>query len=686
MFLKLIIFIIFIFYSLALGEQNNDEFAHFVDDLNTIATKTKQNIDYMPSTVTVLHSDDLTSLGVNTLFEALSFVPGIETSMIQVGWKRLISRGMHNPDSFIFDKMKLLIDGVSVSSKFYGTIYYYMDFPVDLIDRIEVLRGAASALYGDGAYNGAINVITKSAYSQDTLLNISYGSYDYRSVNALVPVSFADFKGSIDAYFQENNQKLDVSEQFVYQPSISLFNRKPQSDERLKNSGVGVNVKNDNFDFILRYNYLKSGNYFGFDEYLEPTIDDKFNDNINFHTQLAYHRKIDSDITLHAKAVFATSKISFDITPRQEIPGALPFDIELESVYKDRTILVNSELEINKFKNHSLLFGLEADNTKVIESSYGRNFDFINGDTENATFIDNGNIVTMPNNGFVKSAAGREHFAAYLQDLYSFSDALMFSLNIRYDNYKRFSSDWNSRVGLVYDYNDKLTLKLQYAEAFRVASFVEAYQSFHALLREGNSNLDNEKQKSYEASFVYKASSYQILRGNLYYSDFYNTIDINDVGENDYDNGAKRESKGIEIEYKVMPYDSHELSLSYSYTNSTYNTIDKYHYKVDTPGIASHLFKAYHLFKVSQKFSLNSTVSYIGSRDDNEYGNAQKYDIKSSWVTNLSASYLFSKNAKFRLSVNDLFNTKVTLPSYRSKHEYIARPGRTALASLHFTF
>jgi len=685
MFFKLTIFIVFVFQSIVLADEN-DEFAYFVDDLNTIATKTKQNIDYMPSTVTVLHSDDLTSLGVNTLYEALSFVPGIETSMIQVGWKRLIARGMHNPDSFIFDKMKLLIDGVSVSSKFYGTIYYYMDFPVDLIDRIEVLRGAASALYGDGAYNGAINVITKSSSSKEKLLNISYGSYDYRSLNALVPVSFLGLKGSIDAYFQENNKKLDVSEAFIYQPSISIFNRNPQSDERLKNSGVGVNVKNEKFDFIFRYNYYKSGNYFGFDEHLEPTIDDKFNDNINFHTQLAYHKKIDSDITLHAKAVFATSKVSFEITPRQEIPGALPFDIELESVYKDRAILVNSELEINKFENHTLLFGLEADNTKVTENSYGRNFDFINGDTENATFIDNGNIVTMSNNGFLKSDAGREHFAAYLQDLYSFSDVLMFSLNVRYDNYKRFSSDWNSRVGLVYDYNDKLTLKAQYAESFRIASFVEAYQSLHALLRAGNSNLDNEKQKSYEASFVYKASSYQILRGNLYYSNFYNTIDINDIGENDYDNGAKRESKGVEIEYKFMPHNSHELSLSYAYTNSTYHTIDKYHYKVDTPGIASHLFKAYHLFNVSQDFSINSTVSYIGSRDDNEYGSAQKYDIKPSWITNLSASYLFNQNAKFRLSVNDLFNTKVTLPSYRSKHEYLPREGRTVLASLHFTF
>jgi len=685
MIFKLTIFIIFIFHSLVFGEKN-DEFAHFVDDLNTIATKTKQNIDYMPSTVTVLHSKDLTSLGVNTLFEALSFVPGIETSMLQVGWKRLIARGMNNPDSFIFDKMKLLIDGVSVSSKFYGTIYYYMDFPVDLIDRIEVLRGAASALYGDGAYNGAINVITKSASSKNTLLNVSYGSYDYRNVNALVPVSFVGFKGSIDAYFQENNQKLGVSKEFIYAPSISIFNRKPESDERLKNGGVGVNVKNENFDFIARYNYYKSGNYFGFDEALEPTIDDKSNDNINFHTQLAYHKKIDNDITLHVKTVFATSKVSFDITPRQEVPDVLPFDIELESGYKDRTILINSELEINKFENHALLFGLEADNTKVTENYYRRNFDFLDGDTENATFIDNGNIVTS-NSGFIKSDAGREHFASYLQDLYSFSDVLMFSLNIRYDHYKRFSSNWNSRVGLVYDYNDKLTLKLQYAEAFRVASFIEAYQSFHALLREGNNNLDNEKQNSYEASFIYKESSYQVLRGNLYYSKFYNTIDINDVGEKDYDNADRRESKGIEVEYKIMPYESHELSLSYSYTDSTYNTMGRtYSYKVDTPGIASHLFKAYHLFKVSRDFSLNSTVSYIGSRDDNEYGNVQKYDIKSSWITNVSASYLLNKNAKFRLTVNNLFDTKVTLPSYRSRHKYLPRPGRTVLASLHFTF
>ena len=685
--MKLLILIFIAIIPLIATEQK-DDFESFIDDLNVIATKTKQNIDYMPSTVTVLHSNDLRSLGVNNLYEALSFVPGIETSMIHIGWKRIISRGMHNPNSFIFDKMKLLIDGVSVSSKFYGTIYYYMDFPVDLIDRIEVLRGAASALYGDGAYNGAINVITKSSSSSNTLLNIGYGSFDYRTINALIPFKFASFDGSVDAYFQENNQRLDVSEEFIYQPSISIFNRKPQSDERLKNSGIGINLKNENFDLILRYNDYRSGNYFGFDELLEPTIDDKFNENKTFHVQFAYHEKIYEDISLHLKSVLSIGHFEFAATPRQSIPDVIPFDFEVKSTYEDRSILLNAEIEVNKFDSHSLLFGVEADKTDVIKNIYGTNFDFldtVNGD--DSTFIDDGNIVTTyGDRGFLNDNAGRKHIAGYFQDLYSFSDELMFSLNVRYDNYKRYSSDWNSRLGLVYDYSNELTFKLQYAESFRVASFIEAYQAVHAFLREGNDSLDNEKQRGYEASFIYKPSSSQVLRTNLYYSKFYNTIDINDDGPDDYANGERREGRGIELEYKIVPNSNHKVSLSYAYTASTYVSVDKNHYKYDTPGIASHLFKAYHIFNVTKDLTLNSTVNFIGSRDDYEYESSQKSEINSYIITNTAASYYLNENAIFRLSINDIFNETAILPSYRSKHDYIPRPGRTVLASLHFTF
>jgi iron complex outermembrane receptor protein len=124
----------------------DDDFASLLNEATNIATKTKLNIDYQPSVVSVLHADKLKKIGITNLHEALGLLPGIETSILHTGWKQVIFRSAYNPDTFVFDKYKLYIDSVDVGSDLYSTSYYYLDFPVELIDRIEVLRGSASTI------------------------------------------------------------------------------------------------------------------------------------------------------------------------------------------------------------------------------------------------------------------------------------------------------------------------------------------------------------------------------------------------------------------------------------------------------------------------------------------------------------------------------------------------------------
>jgi len=78
-----------------------------LDEVTAIATKTKLNIDYQPSVVSVLHADKLKKIGIRNLHEALGILPGIETSILHIGWKQVIVRGNYNPDTFVFDKYKL---------------------------------------------------------------------------------------------------------------------------------------------------------------------------------------------------------------------------------------------------------------------------------------------------------------------------------------------------------------------------------------------------------------------------------------------------------------------------------------------------------------------------------------------------------------------------------------------------
>jgi len=675
----------------------NDNFGAFLEDLNEVSTKNKKNIDYMPSTVSILNSNDLALLGATKVHEALSFVPGIEVSMIQIGWKRLITRGMHNPDSYIFDKMKLFIDGNSVNSRLFGTIYYYMNFPLDLVDRIEVLRGASSALYGDGAYNGAINIITKRADKNE--LHFGYGSNDYKSANAIIGFSVKDFHGKVDAYVQNQNLHLDVSNDFVYIPN--KFNRDVTTNEDYTLGGFGLSLENDTFKFLARYNDYKSGNYFGFSEFLDPTLDDKSLQNKTFSSKLLHNRQITDDISLQSSVSFQHQDFYWNVIGLQDEL----LDFRLGSHHKDESFEYNTQLIINSFKDHSFLAGIDLDTTRVTGNQYWTNLDYVSG---NIAPVNNGDIAYFDNgNGFLDADVKRKHFGFYIQDIYNFNEKLAFSFNARYDDFKNFDSDFNFRVGSVYELNEEIVIKTQYAESFRVPSFIEAFQARHFALREGNELLDNEKQNSFELSLVYIPSSSQLIRLNTYYAKYHKTIDINDNeecgGEEnsncsyfEYSNQPDRNSKGIELEYKYEMGNSNKFSLIYSYTSSTYNTPDVLQIKMDTPSIANHIAKAYYLYNVNEKWSINTTVSYTGVRGDQDGSlkvalakdntNNSVNDIDDYIITNISSTYKIKDDIDIRFTVNDIFNEQEIFPSYRSTHKYLPRDGRSFLVSINYIF
>ena len=663
--------------------NSEDLFGDFLTELNDIATKTKQNIDYMPSTVSVLHANDLKELGANTVYDALSFIPGIETSMNQMGWKSIITRGLYNPDDIMFDKVKLFIDGSNMNGKLYGAIYYYMQFPLDLVERIEVLRGASSALYGEGAYNGAINIVTKlSDASEVNEAHLSYGSNDYRSITALSSFSIANFKGAIDVYGQKDNAHLGVSNDFIFDKTT--FNRKSETNEALDNSGFGIKLSNDDFTIELRHNDYKTGNYFGLAEYLEPSSDGDFNQVQTTFAKLLFTKELSRDVTMSAKAEVQHNILKIAGTSLQ----MQPVDIGLTMDYEDLTIAYNAEFIVRNFSKHMILAGVEIDSTDVKRNSFSTNFDYINDENTEIGFLDSGNYVYFDNNGLIKDSADRNHFGVYLQDIYHATDKLTFSLNARYDNFKKFESDWNFRFGGVYDIYENVIIKAQYAESFRIASFLEAFQTQRFALRTGNDDLLNEEQQTYEFAVIVKPTMSEIIRANLYYSNIYNTIDILDTDINmpTYANRPKRVAKGFELEYKKEFENNSKFAFLYSYTTSTYTTPDLLAINMDTPSIANHLAKAYYSYSVNSKLRLGFITSYVGSRDPEQIDGIEADGIDSYIITNLSTSYDIDDSIKLQVSLNDIFNEQASFPSYRSQHQYLPREGRTFMTSLNFSF
>lgn len=144
------------------------------------ASKFSQDLADIPAAVYVLDGERIKRSGARSLADALNLVPGLRVSHYSAAEPIVSSRGFH---SGLFNKMLVLQDGRSLYSPIYGGVYWAdVDYPIEDIDRIEVLRGPAGSIWGGNAENGVINIVTKSATEtlggQVSFSYQKYGSYD----------------------------------------------------------------------------------------------------------------------------------------------------------------------------------------------------------------------------------------------------------------------------------------------------------------------------------------------------------------------------------------------------------------------------------------------------------------------------------------------------------------------------
>ncbi len=141
-------------------------------DLNALAdmevtsvAKKAQKLSETPAAVTVLTRDDLEKTGVTALADALRLVPGLDVGQLEDDIWHVASRSFNGTYT---GKLLVLVDGRSVYTPAFGGVYWdALDFNLEDIDRVEIIRGPGGTLWGANAVNGVINILTRS--TQDTL-------------------------------------------------------------------------------------------------------------------------------------------------------------------------------------------------------------------------------------------------------------------------------------------------------------------------------------------------------------------------------------------------------------------------------------------------------------------------------------------------------------------------------------
>src|SRR2546428_7346557 len=125
------------------------------------ASRTESTVGHSPAAVAVITREDIRRSGATTLAELLRRVPGMDVARIDGNKWAVSSRGFN--DRFV-GKQLIQIDSRSLYNPINAGVYWDgVDYPLEDIERIEVIRGPGASVWGANAVNGIINIITKPA-------------------------------------------------------------------------------------------------------------------------------------------------------------------------------------------------------------------------------------------------------------------------------------------------------------------------------------------------------------------------------------------------------------------------------------------------------------------------------------------------------------------------------------------
>lgn len=150
-------------------------------EVTSVSKKTQKKTD-TAAAITVITAEDIRRGGFTVIPEALRMVPGVDVGRVDAHRWSISIRG----DSGLFaNKLLVLIDGRSVYTPAFGGTYWdVQDYPIEDVERIEVIRGPGGTVWGANAVNGVINIITKRSKDTQGALVSAYGGSHERGLTA----------------------------------------------------------------------------------------------------------------------------------------------------------------------------------------------------------------------------------------------------------------------------------------------------------------------------------------------------------------------------------------------------------------------------------------------------------------------------------------------------------------------
>ena len=675
-----------------------EDFESLLNNMSDLATKKSLNVDYLPSVATIVNAQTFIDAGVVNVGEALSMLPGFQIQLSPMGYSMTTVRGLKNPNAYLSDKIKILVDGVTLNNEVSGSSNLYMDFPMQLVEKIEVLRGPNSTIYGSGAFYGTINIITKLGNSkEENQIFLGAGSYDYMTAGANVYNVSKDWKIFADGYYQRNDKSLGVDGSGV------------GTDEAMKDFSLGFRAINDGFEFLTRFKQNASGNFYSFEAKLDPIpTAPKEHKNSYFFSQLSYETLL-NDYKLTIKANFSHRELDEGANINTIVGNTNRFllvgvdtqeGFYFQEKQKEQNFETEATLSLPKIKANDVSIGAGARYVKVTQDDYYNSVE--NAITQNkSAILSHVNYSSFryreetepafwanPTTSFLKKGVNRSIVYGYVEDLISINKDIDVILGLRADNYSDFGTQFSKRAAVVYRAFDKTIFKLLYGSAFRAPTLTEAYANGHINYRAGDENLQPEETDTYEAVAIYSPNFQNKFSLNLFYANVKNIIDLEEDSYTipGYQNFDARISKGAEFEYFFHSLSEHSLYFNATYVDTEYTIPperDATSVTQSMPDISKVMLKAMYVYTPIDKLSLGTTWRFYSQTTQTKLDWIDEdTTMKRQHIFDETLTYRFSPSSEARFNVKNIFNEDVRQPSYYyNTPSGIKREGRNYLFS-----
>lgn len=420
--------------------------------------------------IIVIKGEQFSKLPVNSIDELLRYIPGIEMQ----------ARGPMGAQSDItlrgstFQQVLVIVDGIRVNDPLTGHFSTYIPIAPSEIERIEVLKGASSAIYGSDAVGGVIHVITKTFAAKgkegrDVTAQVTGGEYDLLNVNA--GGFYSDGKTSIGAGFLTNNSKGQLQR------------------------GTRGFFHNNTVSFSIAH-HLNDAWQIGF----RSSIDNRNFGAQNFFTTLALD-------TASEKVQTAWNQLHIGYQK-----GANKLSLSVGHKTADDEFKLNPASAPNQ--NHSKLIQTLA----VYDAKLSESTTIISGlqfQSRSITSNDRGNHEV-------------DQAAAFVVLQQAISNDFTISPALRVDWDERAGTELVPQLNLSYKLN-KLQLRASGGRTIRQADFTERYNNYNRALvtggRIGNPDLASETSWSGEAGFDLFLANQLKFSSSYFYRDYSDLID-----------------------------------------------------------------------------------------------------------------------------------------------------------------